>query len=383
MNTIGIDFGTTKTLVAAVDQDGDAKVIRLGRSGEEIPTTIYVDSERQFLFGDDADDQLSIDPGSYLRRVKRDLGRADRQHIFHGQAFTPVELVGEFLKNVKKRVEEEHFFNPIDHAVITFPAKYGPAAQDDLKQAAAKAGFTIVEFLEEPIAAGIAFLKDKSGTEFGDEILVFDWGGGTLDIALIELNNGKWNVNSNLLDGDPQLGGEDIDDQLINAVNASLKDPITRNSLTDYSLLYRRVVEMKRLLSKKEKHSFSHKTKDYDFEFHCSRPQFEDYISDDLDKAFQCLAAWQDRANSAGKSISKVLLVGGSCQILAVERRITGAGKRPLKWTNSLQAVALGAAIHANGFVTGKPGNGPRSPQGSTVPPSSGQNGYDPTKVPV
>jgi len=351
-NTVGIDFGTTKTLVAAVDQDGEAQLVRLGRSGEELPTTIHVDAERQFLFGEDADDQLALDQGGYLRRVKRDLGMTDRVHVLNGHEFKPVELVTEFLKNLKKRVEEEYFHGPVDHAVVTVPAKYGPAAREDLKTAARAAGFLSVDLLDEPIAAGIAFLDKKHDTELGNEILVFDWGGGTLDIALVEFRDGEWNLNYDLLEGDRQLGGEDIDDQLIQAVNAFLVDqgldPIARSNTTDFPLLYRRVVEMKCLLSKKEKHSFAHRTSNCHFDFSCSRTEFEAFISDDLDKAFQCLATWESRANSAGKIIAKVLLVGGSSKIPAVERRVAATEKRPLKWDRGLQAVAIGAAIHAH-----------------------------------
>ncbi len=131
-NTIGIDFGTTKTLVASVDQEGKPQLVFLGRDGDKIPTTIHVDSDRQFLFGEDADDQLAYDQGGYLRRVKRDLGKTNRTHVLNGHVFKPVELATEFLKNVRKRVEEEHFQGAVDHTVVTVPAKCGPAASVEL-----------------------------------------------------------------------------------------------------------------------------------------------------------------------------------------------------------------------------------------------------------
>ncbi|HRQ87902.1 MAG TPA: Hsp70 family protein, partial [Bacteroidia bacterium] len=195
MNTVGIDFGTTKTLVAAVDErSGKPVPISLGRVGYELPTTLYVEPSHQILFGEDADDHLALDSRNYLPRIKRDLGTA-REHVLNGRRFTPVDLAAEFLKNVRERVESEHFHGKIDHAVITVPAKYGPAARKDLETAAKSAGFTSFELLDEPIAAGIAFLDEKRESELGDEILVFDWGGGTLDIAMVEHRNGIWHLN--------------------------------------------------------------------------------------------------------------------------------------------------------------------------------------------
>ncbi|HRQ87384.1 MAG TPA: Hsp70 family protein, partial [Bacteroidia bacterium] len=95
-------------------------------------------------------------------------------------------MASEFLRHIKERVESEHFHGKIDHAVITVPAKYGPAARGDLETAVKSAGFSSFELLDEPIAAGIAFLDEKGESELGNEILVFDWGGGTLDIAMVE-----------------------------------------------------------------------------------------------------------------------------------------------------------------------------------------------------
>lgn len=353
MNALGIDFGTTKTLVAAWKESvGRAETVRLGRSGDEIPTTIHVDPSKQFLFGEDADDQIAVDPAAYVRRVKRDLGKGRPPRQLNGHSFTTIELIQAFLSEIKRRVEVEYFDAPIDHVVITVPAKYGPAARHDLKTAATNAGFKSVDLLDEPVAAGVAFLEDKKESNIDGEILVFDWGGGTLDIALVEFQNGVWTIDQNLIDGDAELGGEDIDEDLIDAINGILVDrgqrAIVKQNTTDYPLLYKRVIETKRLLSQKESHSFHFRTSNYDFPFKITRSEFEGFISDKLNKAINCLRAWEDRAVRAGKNPSHVLLVGGTSKIPAVAEAISLLERKPRQWDRGRDAVALGAAIHAS-----------------------------------
>lgn len=357
MNTIGIDFGTTKTLVATFNKKSSKpEPIRLGRSSYEVPTTIHVDIERQFLFGEDADDQLAYDPGGYVRRVKRDLGSA-KENVLNGNSITSVELSSKFLGYIKNRVESEYFHEKIDQAVITVPAKFGPAAREDVEIAANDAGFKSFILLDEPIAAGIAFLEEKQSTKLGEEILVFDWGGGTLDIAFVEMINGEWKLHHDLLEGDPNLGGEDIDDALLDAINLNLNKSgypvISRNNKKDYPMLIRRLLEMKILLSKKKSHSitqiFSNGLK---FEFPCTRENFEVFISNELDRAFQCFANWEKKAGSVGKCPKNILLIGGTSQIPVVAKRLAGHGKEVLLWNDSVRAVALGAAVYADRTVS-------------------------------
>lgn len=352
MNTAGIDFGTTTTLVACwIEEDRRAEFVHLGRSGPELPTTVHVDEERQLIFGDDADDRLSLDPGGYQRRIKLGLG-TDRKFLLSGHEFTAVDLCAKFLEHVRHRVETEHLHGKLDRVVIAVPAKFGPAARHDLETAARQAGFGEVELLDEPIAAGIAFLEEKKGSELGNEILVFDWGGGTLDIALVERCGDEWILNHDHLEGDLSLGGEDIDDSLMEVVNSrlvqsgqsSVKDPCDR----DYPQVYRRVVETKKLLSKKESHSFTHATENCQFSFSCSREDFEDFISEQTTRAMQCVARWRERSGEKGQSIRNVLLVGGTSQIPVVARHLEKFGMHPLLWTHAMRAVAMGAALRAH-----------------------------------
>jgi hypothetical protein len=351
MNTVGIDFGTTKTLVYASPGNSEKpEAIPLGRSGPEVPTAIHVDAKRGLLFGEDAEDQLAMDPGGCQRRFKLALGTT-RNFILNGHPFTPVELAAEFLQHIRKRVETEHFHGAINRAVITVPAKFGPAARNDLDAAVKKAGFSDYELLDEPIAAGIAFLDEKKGSALGDEILVFDWGGGTLDIGLVEFRDGKWILNHDHLDGDVNLGGEDIDDALMDATNdklrASGQSAAEPSQGGDYAQLWRRIIDLKRLLSKKESHTLKHLTASHRLEHDWTRTEFEEQIADQLDRAMRCVANWKRKAGAKGEGAKRIVLVGGSSQIPAVSKRLELLGMNPLHWTRGTHAVALGAALKA------------------------------------
>jgi molecular chaperone DnaK (HSP70) len=352
MNTVGIDFGTTKTLVAVV-RDGRPECIALGRSGPEIPTTLHVDANGAFLFADDADDQIALDPDGYVRRLKRDLG-SGKQHRLHGVSFSTVELVSRFLAHLKDRIETECLHGSIDHAVITHPAKFSPAAISDLREAVINAGFASFDLLEEPVAAGIAFLEEKRGTELGESILVFDWGGGTLDIALVESRNGDLHINHDQLEGDTRLGGEDIDDALLDAFKAACSEqpglpPIESWNTETYCKAQKRLVQMKEVLSKKEEYSFTHVIFDKPIPFKRSRQELEKIIEPLTDRALACFQRWQDSTND---STTPVLLVGGTSQIPVVKRLLEANDQVVLKWNHSERAVAVGAAIKASLSVT-------------------------------
>jgi molecular chaperone DnaK len=129
-----------------------------------------LDSQGNYLFGDDAEDNRATDGAGYVSRFKRDLQTNVPKHI-HGRTITPVELTAKFLTHVRERVEEEALHGPVGHAVITVPALYGPAAKANLKEAVKQAGFTDFDLLDEPVAAGFAFLHDNPDFAKGQTFL--------------------------------------------------------------------------------------------------------------------------------------------------------------------------------------------------------------------
>jgi actin-like ATPase involved in cell morphogenesis len=353
MNLLGIDFGTTKTLAARWDaRTKSPRTIRLGRSGDAIPTTIHVDKKGEFSFGDDADDFRAIDHAGWKGRIKRDLGRGTSV-VLNGQSYRVADLIARFLEYVLKRVEEESFHGKVDHTVVTVPALYGPAEREELKQAIKQAGFTSFELLEEPVAAGCAFLAEKEGTELGRHVLVFDWGGGTLDLALVEHRDDQFYLEPEWISGDKNLGGEDIDDSVVDVVNAKYGETMgSIDSQPDDMRLniLRNLKEGKELLSKRAEHTFRLK---YEHEqkpkpLIWKREEFEHFTAGTVDQSIECLRDHLEKIRNSGLQVEHVLLVGGSSEIPAVKRRIKEElGLKAIRWENSQTAVALGAAVRA------------------------------------
>jgi actin-like ATPase involved in cell morphogenesis len=355
MNILGIDFGTTKTLAARWDERSHtARLMRLGRSGDAIPTTIYADNCGRLEFGEDADDMRVLDGAGWKGRIKRDLGKSS-SIVLNGNSYRVVDLVAGYLSYILRRSEEEVFHGTVDRAVITVPALYGPAERHELKQAAAQAGFKTFELLDEPVAAGLAFLHDKKGTDLGEAIMVFDWGGGTLDLALVESQDGEFKVNHRWIGGDKNLGGEDIDDSVIEGVDGLCSEEHGRvDEQEDQMRLHiqRNLKEGKELLSRRSEHTFRLRFKQ-PIEFKWSRKEFETFTASAVNRALDCLREQLRKMKDAGIKPKQVLLVGGSSSMPVIKRRIEDElGLKPILWEHSQTAVALGAATHALRFVS-------------------------------
>jgi formylglycine-generating enzyme required for sulfatase activity/actin-like ATPase involved in cell morphogenesis len=354
---IGIDFGTTKTLVCRWDERRQQPVeIRLGRLGP-MPTSIHVDSSgKPDLFGDDADDNQVFDPAGYVSRVKRYLGRK-APLVLHGKPSDPVSLVSEFLRHVRSRIEEEALHGPVGYTVITVPALFGPAAKASLKQAAETAGFSNFELLDEPVAGGLAFLHDSPATVQGQNFLVFDWGGGTLDLAVVRRDGENLLEVPNLLGGDIALGGEDIDDSIVERVSAMLTSQ-GRPSLEEQQEKHltharRALTAGKELLSRKQDHTFRFELGDGPLAFAWDRAQFEAVIEASVERAVFQTKRLVDKAVAASVALDGIILIGGSSKFPMIERRLAEVtGIKILKYDHSQEAVARGAALRAHARVS-------------------------------
>ena len=349
---LGIDFGTTKTLACRLDDQTQTPAeIRLGRLGP-MPTSIHLEAGGCFLFGDDAEDNRVFAPSGYVPRVKRYLAWKTPV-VLHGRAIPSVDLVSEFLRHVRNKVEDEAFNGPVGHTVITVPALLGPAAKQDLFQAAAAAGFVSVEILEEPVAGGLSFLRDNAATVEGTHFLVFDWGGGTLDFAVIHRRGSQIECVPELIGGDKQLGGEDIDDSIAEEVSGILRQR-GRSQLDQQPEEYRvkalrTLVMGKELLSRKMTHTFRFELCEGPLEFTWSRSEFETFISQSVEKAVSHTQRFLEKVRAASVHLNGVILIGGSSQFPMVERRLAEVtGLRILKYDRSKEAVARGALLKAD-----------------------------------
>jgi TPR repeat protein/actin-like ATPase involved in cell morphogenesis len=372
MPAVGIDFGTTKTLVVCWDQERScARPVRLGRGRDDLPTSLHLDTHGEWAFADDADDLRETDPAGYLPRLKRALGRR-KQVILRQKSIDSVDLTAGYLKHVKRRVEMETFQGVrITSAVLTVPALFGEAARDGLTEAAGKAELKEVQLLEEPLAAGMAFLQEKTGTPLGECVLVFDWGGGTLDLALLHQRNGHFVISPELMGGDDMCGGEDIDDLFRTEVAARLQSlGVGNEELQSPRLQFaivRQAKEAKHHLSQKEVADIRLVADGKAVHLPWKREEFEALAAPMVERAVATLQQLVIKCQASGQQPGYVLLVGGSSRIPLVANMIKDqVGLAPVLWDYSIEAVAIGAAIKANGgVIAAKPT--PPPPRAPTV----------------
>ena len=353
MNThaIGIDFGTSKTLVSHINpQTGHPETIRLGRGGDLIPTTIFIDSAGRFSFGDDADDLIEDISGTYLRGFKMQLGSDTPVHMYLApngdfRQLTAKDLVKEYLLYIRQQVEKLVYQGErVTAATITRPVNFSPAQCQELQQAALAAGFEHVEFTTEPEAAGLAFCRLNAADSFKKSALIVDWGGGTLDLALITRQHNRVCTHPSLIDGAMGIGGEKFDEKLWQYVTHELEKQ------GDYTLNH--VLMLPKVRSAKEQLSSRASIKlrlSYANgvcpPLDLTRSSFNELIIEDVQKAGTIVQRLLNRIPAELKP-EMLLLVGGSCQIPLIKEQLEKAcGLPAFSWHYAREAVALGAAL--------------------------------------
>lgn len=352
---IGIDFGTTKTMVAEYDPvKKSAKVHKLGRGGDEMPTSIYVTEEGDVLFGDDADDEGVLDSPKHIRRFKMLLGRPTATQ-FGKKSVTPIELAAEFLGHVRKRLESEVFHRPIERLVITVPAMFGPAQRKDLITAAGRAGFTSVELLAEPVAAGIAYCDHNTDLSTNLRFLVVDWGGGTFDLALVERNGtDECKVLGEFVAGCADIGGEDLDDELWVAVDRL----VTGSGFQGLGLQpkhewgkYRRdLTRAKESLTARSQVTINFTVDGGKLaRIPFNQAKLEEVITEKIQIGASLVSELVERCRKNGSPPDFILLAGGTSRIPMIAKILEQVAGLPCRaWSEGRDAIALGAAIHAN-----------------------------------
>ena len=347
-NTIGIDFGTTKTMVSYFNPaTGLVDLVSLGRCGRaSIPTTVHVDEFGAFLFGDDADDQIEMDPEGYCRAFKLHLGEEDP--VLFSADETAESLAAHFLRHVKEECEQSvpvFHGEPVTSATITIPVAFSPARKASLKRAAEAAGFSSVSFLAEPEAAGTAFLRDNPADKFS-RALVLDWGGGTLDIAIISRDeDGSIHADHHCVEGRDDIGGEEMDRGLFENLKIMWENtygsPLLETEENEPKLL-RKSEQVKIALSNKEVVPFYLRRNKIDVTRDKFRRIVEDCLQVSVDLVQSALAKNKARGRPEPDAI---ILIGGMSQSPvvreAMERNFPKL--RVLSWHRSHEAVALGA----------------------------------------
>ncbi|MCQ2371397.1 MAG: Hsp70 family protein [Akkermansia sp.] len=354
MTTLGIDFGTTKTMAAWVNpKTGHHEVINLGEEHNYIPTTVFLDKGGILHFGDEADDLASDAPGRYVRDFKMKLGSgAPALMCFQeGRPCTRTarQLTASFLKHVKQLCEERACFCTVDAAVITRPVNFSPAQVEDLRIAAEEAGFREVTFVTEPEAVGYAFCRLSPDQAFQHSALIVDWGGGTLDMAVVERTGDKVQTDRTRTAGENMMGGEMFDAYLWQYVSSFLREKGADLAMQPHTVLQAAKAQVRRAkeaLSKREEKELHLATANgVAPPLLIHRVDFETLIRNDVQRAADT-ALKLIRGEQSTTKPEMLLLVGGTSLIPLVRSQMERQVGLPARqWQYTREAVAIGAAL--------------------------------------
>jgi actin-like ATPase involved in cell morphogenesis len=350
--------------------DGEGvELVRDAQGNDKTPSMVYF-GEAKTLVGSEAvnmaveaagDEQIQA---RVIRSIKRQLLEPPRIALPGGRTVTPVEVAAAVLAKLKGDAEVADHGGRLDRVVVTYPAVFDAAQQSAIRDAATLAGFGDVELWEEPCAAAVAF-EHQSG-QVGQGVLVYDWGGGTFDAALVVREPGEDRFYLALEpDGDAQCGGDDLDQTLYDYFDAQARQQLARPISLDRDTVDARFLQTcrrhKESLSKRPQATFSTMLAGgVRFSATLDRATLEELIAAQVDRTIHITQRTLNRAGQAGYLVDTVLLVGGSSQLPLVQRRITQElGLRPQSWRHRDVAVALGAAWHAQA-IWGRPAR--RSP---------------------
>jgi molecular chaperone DnaK len=349
---VGVDLGTTNSVVSALEA-GEPVVIPNAEGSRTTPSVVAVSKTGEILVGEVAKRQAITNPDRTTRSVKRHMGDKDWSVDIDGKAWTAQEISAQIL-NKLKRDAEAYLGDTVTQAVITVPAYFDDAQRQATKEAGQIAGLEVLRIINEPTAAALAYGLDKQQTE--QTILVFDLGGGTFDVSLLEIGEGVVEVKAT--HGDTQLGGDDWDERIIGWLVERFKG--------NYSIdLSKDRMAMQRLKESGEKAKIelsqvAETTINLPFisagpdgplhlEEKLSRTEFERMTADLVDR---CRGPFEQAIKDWGKdasAIDHVILVGGSTRMPMIQdlvKQLTG-GKQPHKGVNPDEVVAVGASIQA------------------------------------
>ena len=347
--TIGIDLGTTFSAMAVME-GGKSTIISNAEGTRTTPSVVHVKGN-EIIVGQVARNQAIIDPSHTIRSIKRKMGTNEKVEI-DKKEYTPEQISAMILQKLKKDAEA-YLGTEVKNAVITVPAYFNDAQRQATKNAGEIAGLNVLRIINEPTAASLAYGVDKQGKDH--TILVFDFGGGTFDVSILELGDGIFEVKST--SGDNFLGGDDIDEIIMNYLINNFKKSTGINLHSDATAIQRL-----KEAAEKAKIELSSKTKvEINIPFitadqsgpkhikeELTRAKFEELIADILKRLETPVKNALRDAHMTQKDLDRVIFVGGSTRIPSVQelvKRLTG--QEGDKSVNPDEAVAVGAAIQA------------------------------------
>ncbi|ABE52230.1 molecular chaperone DnaK [Methanococcoides burtonii] len=355
---LGIDLGTTNSCMAVIE-GGKPTVIPNAEGGRTTPSVVGFSKKGDKLVGQVAKRQMIANPGNSVSSIKRHIGEGDYKVNLSGKDYTPQEVSAMILRKLKDDAEA-YLGETITQTVITVPAYFNDSQRQATKDAGQIAGLEVLRIINEPTAASLAYGLDK---EEGDhKILVYDLGGGTFDVSILELGDGVFEVLST--SGNTHLGGDDFDQRITEFLVEEFKKAEGIDLSNDKAALQRlndaaekAKIELSGVASTNVNLPFitadsNGQPKHIDIDI--TRAQFEKMTEDLVAKTLESMKMALSDAKLTTKDIDRVLLIGGSTRTPAVYNLVKNfIGKDPYKNINPDEAVAVGAAIQA-GVLSGE-----------------------------
>ena len=353
---IGIDLGTTNSCVAVME-GGEPVVITNSEGARTTPSVVSFQANGERLVGQIAKRQAITNPEHTIISINREMGTDHKTHV-DDKVYSPQEISAMILQKIKADAEA-YLGETVTQAVITVPAYFNDAERQATKDAGRIAGLEVLRIINEPTAASLAYGLDK--TDHSEKIFVYDLGGGTFDVSILELGDGVFEVLST--NGDTHLGGDDFDQKIIDYIANDFKSQYgidLRNDKSAVQRLKEAAEKAKIELSSSMQTNINlpfitaDATGPKHIDMNLTRAKFNELTHDLVQRSIEPMKkALSDAGLSIGQ-IDKVILVGGSTRIPAVQEAVKNfTGKEPSKGVNPDECVAMGAAIQA-GVLTGE-----------------------------
>lgn len=349
VKVIGIDLGTTNSCMAFYE-NGKAKIIENSENQKTTPSIVAFDKNGKRLVGETAKRQLAMNPDRTIQSIKREMGN-NYQKIIDGKKLTP-QIISSMILQKLKIDAQNYLGEEVKQAVITVPAYFNDAQRQATKDAGRIAGLDVLRIINEPTAAALAYGLEN---DYGQKVMVFDLGGGTFDVSIIEIGSGVIEVLST--SGDNHLGGDDFNQAICNYLLSEFKKNEGIDLKND-SVAYSRILEA----SEKAKIELSTMNSTFvslpfitslqnqprNLELTLTRDKFNELTKHLVERTILPMQNALNDARLTPADLNKIILVGGSSRIPAVQAKVKEiTQKEPNKSLNPDECVALGAAIQA------------------------------------
>lgn len=351
---VGIDLGTTNSAISIV-KDGEPVVLKAGEQGDPLPSVVGFSSDGQLLVGETARNQALVAPERTAKSIKRQMGSGDSVRLGDSE-YSPQEISAMILRKLKDRAEQQ-LGHAVSRAVITVPAYFNEQQREATREAGDLAGFEVARIINEPTAATLAYQPQSTRNE---KLLIYDLGGGTFDVSIVQIEQGVIEVLSS--HGDTHLGGDDFDALLLDHVCESFQQehgidprtiPVARSRVLQAVERAKQKLSNEAYVEIAEEFIAEKEGQPLNLTLEIDRQDYEDMIHPLLKKTISCVDAALSDAGMQAADIDRVILVGGSTRTPLVHHML----KEQLDHDPHLEldpdlCVAMGAAVQG-GLMAG------------------------------